>query len=250
MHRIQTTPTHKPEISSQESSPIRKASRRRPPLRVSGKVSSLRDMFDLQASVQTSSTGPIPRFRSSSVSSRPSGMESRLKPPTSHRYSASYSASFEPQATLLEASTELDSSKPTETDISVKGVEQCPPGDTIQADPPSLTSQTDTVDAHELELHVDEGSKVESMTTPTSGDVPHPLNDGSHLRHINEAPMPRPPSPVGRTLDEDSESGSDTSEFEFDLSSDEFETSSLGSDDVDGTEEPDSVNVRMKKSMR
>ena len=127
----------------------------------------------------------------------------------------------------------------------MKGDKPSPPDEVkVQTDPPRQTStlQKDAVDAPDIEPCVDEGSKVDSVTTPTLDDVPLPLN---------EAPVPRPPSPVGRILDEVSDSGSETSEFEFDLSSDEFETSSSGSDDVDGMwEEPDSANERMKKSMR
>lgn len=75
---------------------------------------------------------------------------------------------------------------------------------------------------------------------------PLPLTESTNeIEELHPLDMPRPSSPVGRGLEEASDSsGSETSECELWSSE-----GGWSSDEVDGIEEPDSV-VRVRKSVR
>ncbi len=186
---------------------------------MSGKVSSLRDMFDLQAKEKS----PSPRLRTSSYSGKsPAGVE------RGHRGQRFSVGAFEPQAALLEVSSEFNS---------------------------SVARQ------HSPDITPKEEQKPPERPRPPVG-IPHPLEDEPDiLEHkplpqtipfqstavVETTPPPRPPSPVV-DIEDSTSSGSETSEFDFDISSDEIEDSLSEDEGVDG-EELDSA-PRLSKSVR
>ena len=174
-------------------------------------------MFDSQAK----ETSPSPRLRSGSYSGKsPAGMERGQR---GQRFSV---GSYEPQAAaLLEVSSEFKAvARQHSPDITPKETQEPPARPHPPADRP-----------HPLE---DEPDVLEHKPFPKTIQS---------TTDIDAMPPPRPPSPAV-SLEDSASSGSETSEFDFDISSDEMEDSLSEDEGVDG-EELDSA-PRLSKSVR
>ena len=225
------------EPSSQQSSPRRT---RRPPLllQVTGKVSSLRNMFDSQAAQSNTDSIPLTRSRSNSESK-----SHRIKPlsPSTIAESSSHQRSNSMDTNMLKRSTYAVPS-PVQEEPQV----QPSPTEKSRELSPDIVP---IVRPHPVRPtpHVQKESPLTSSITGSSS--PHP--------------PPRPHSPIGYILENQDQSESDL-ESESDGSIYESDTSSLdeidlewvgGEDEVDlpwGLEDTDLslAEQRMFKSLR
>ena len=222
----------KKESHSQQFSPGR--TRRPPLLQVSGKVSSLRDMFDSQAQTNT---GFIPLHKRSNSDSKPY----RVKVPT-------------PSATAASSVHQRSSSMDTNLRASSHAVPS-----PVQEEP-----QTPPPPQQPRELSPDIVPIVKPQPVRPAQQSTHPqspLMSSSIAESSSPHPPPRPHSPIGHVLenlnDSDIESESDGSIYESDTSSlDEGDLEWVGGEDeIDlpwGLDDPDTslAEQRMFKSLR
>ena len=214
---------------SSKTSPLRMSGFRRPPLlKVSGKVSSLRSLFDSTAS--GSSMLPIPRTRSDS---KPVTVvkENRLR-----RSSVDHAVSVYGRQ-IRESHDRLDciQSKPTVSYDQAKESHD----HKKESQDPSNEKSVSLIESHDLqELSHDSSNDTHRIPSPDiipkEPERPQLPNPADLSPPTAKHPPPRPPSPVGYYLDHepDSESSDVELEFEIEFMSDS-ETSPLEEEDFD-----------------
>ncbi len=166
-----------------------------------------------------------PRGTGSNTTGKSPRMESGQRP---QRFSI---GSFEPQSTLLEVSTEMDN---------------------------SVVARQHSPDITPKEDYVDKPHPIRPQPLEDEPDVLEHKPLPQTTLFSETTPPPRPPSPIIETTppivphppnSADNTSGSETSEFDFDISSSEREYSS-DDDEADGMEEEPDHAPFLGKSVR
>lgn len=204
-------------VQSQQTSPGRN---RRIFLQVSGKVSSLRDMFDNQAQTNKVEASPIVRKRSSSESKQNQAV--KKVSPSSLSSSGADSAKNIQEKTAHQRSSSMD--------ISTRRAPRAIPPP-VQEESSSLSPSPPQHKRRELSPDIIPVARPQPVRP--SPQKESPLTSSMATESRSPPTPPRPQSPIGYLLEKEEEDGESGSDLETDSDGSIYESDTSSLDDID-----------------